>query len=182
MSISLRSILAVAAIAAGVAVLPLAQSAHAGPAQPGIPGSIAVPEGHKLFLVAHAEGDQIYTCNGSAWTLLAPDADLYDDRHNLIATHFGGPSWQARDGSKVVAQRAAPPYPVDGTIPWLLLSAVSATAGPDGDRLAGTKYIQRVATVGGVAPDAATCTSASAGAQEAVPYTADYLFWKASGA
>jgi hypothetical protein len=181
MNISLRSVLAVAAVAAGVAVLPLVAGAQAAPSPAQVPESIAVPEGPKLFLVGHAEGVQIHTCNGSAWTLLAPRADLYDDRHNLIATQFGGPSWQAKDGSTVLAQRAAPPHPVDGTIPWLLLSTLTATAGPDGDRLAGTKYIQRLATTGGVAPTSG-CNAQTAGAQQEVDYTADYLFWKLRGA
>ena len=181
MTISLRSALAVAAVAAGVAALALVPGAKAAPSPVQVPDSIAVPAGHKLFLVGHAEGVQIYTCNGSAWTLFAPRADLYDDQHNLIVKHFGGPSWQAKDGSTVLAQRAAPPHPVGGTIPWLLLSTVSATAGPDGDRLAGTKYIQRLATTGGVAPTSG-CNSETAGSQQEVPYTADYLFWKLRGA
>jgi hypothetical protein len=39
---------------------------------------------------------------------------------------------------------------VDPTaIPWLRLSAASTAAGPDGDRLVDTTYIQRIATTGG---------------------------------
>ena len=67
---------------------------------------------------------------------------------------------------------------VDPTaIPWLLLST-NAAAGPDGDRLAGTTYIQRLATTGGLAPAAAACNESTAGTVEEVPYTADYTFWK----
>lgn len=72
---------------------------------------------------------------------------------------------------------------VDPTaIPWLLLKRTVTSPGPDGDRLAGTTFIQRVATAGGVAPAAATCNLASAGDVEEVPYTADYYFWKAEDA
>ena len=68
---------------------------------------------------------------------------------------------------------------VDPTaLPWLLLSAASATPGPDGDRLAGTTYIQRVATTDGLPPAADRCSAATAGDAVDVPYTADYVFWK----
>jgi len=72
---------------------------------------------------------------------------------------------------------------VDPTaIRWLRLSAASTAAGPDGDRLVDTTYIQRIATTGGLAPPAAECTAATAGTVAAVPYTADYYFWKHTGA
>lgn len=169
-------ILGMTALAAAV---PLTGSATAAPSAPEVPGTIAVGEGHKPYLVGHAVGVQIYGCNGTSWTLIAPRADLYGDNGQLIATHFGGPSWQAKDGSKVIARRAADPVAVDPTaIPWLLLEPTSATAGPDGDRLAGTTYIQRINTTGGLAPAAADCNAATAGDQAEVDYTADYVFWK----
>jgi hypothetical protein len=170
--------LLVTGLAALAAAVPLTGIATAAPPAPD-PGGIAVPEGNKPFLVAHATGVQIYRCNGVSWGLVAPRANLYGDNGQLIATHFGGPSWQAKDGSKVVAQRIKDPVTVDPTaIPWLLLEAKQATAGPDGDRLAGTTYIQRVATTGGLAPAASTCTADTAGAEVEEPYTADYVFWK----
>ena len=92
-------------------------------------------------------------------------------------THFAGPTWQAKDGSRVVGQVEAP-FPVDGAIPWLRLAAASTAAGPDGDRLVDTTFIQRIATTGGLAPTAALCNSATAGTVAEIPYTADYYFWK----
>ena len=141
--------LLVLAALAVLAVWPLAQVAHAGPPAPTVPSTLQPPAGNKVFLVGHAVGVQIYSCNvtasGFAWGFVAPRADLYGDNGKLVATHFGGPTWQARDGSFVVAQRAADPVTVDSTaIPWLLLSPVSKGAGPDGDRLAHTTYIQRI--------------------------------------
>jgi hypothetical protein len=47
------------------------------------------------------------------------------------------------------------------------------------DRLAGTTFIQRIATTGGLAPAAADCNAATAGTEVEVPYTADYSFWNA---
>ena len=167
------------------AVLPLAQSAQAEPAAPAVPIDIAVDEGHKPFLIGHATGVQIHVCRaipgGHKWGLLAPRANLYDDNAKLLATHYGGPTWEARDGSTVVGQREAG-VTVDPTaVEWLRLSA-RGTPGPDGDRLAGTTYIQRINTTGGLAPAAADCNADTAGAQTEVPYTADYVFFKATGA
>ena len=171
--------LLVTGLAALAAAVPLTGIATAAPSAPEVPDGIAVEEGNKPFLIGHAVGVQIYRCNGASWGPVAPRANLYGDNGQLIATHFAGPSWQARDGSKVVAQRIKDPVMVDLTaIPWLLLEAKQVTAGPDGARLAGTTFIQRINTTGGLAPDASTCTAATAGAEEEVPYTADYVFWK----
>jgi Protein of unknown function (DUF3455) len=174
----------VTGIVALVAAWPLAQMASAGPPEPAVPTDIQVASGNKVFLVGHAVGVQIYSCNASAsgfsWGLVAPRADLYDDRRKVIVTHFGGPSWQANDGSKVVGKRDAQ-VTVDSTaIPWLKLSPTSRTAGPDGDRLVGTTFIQRIATTGGLPPAAAECNADTAGDQAESPYTADYYFWKAT--
>jgi hypothetical protein len=172
--------------AAGALCVAVALTSAAGVAQasePGIPTDIQVQDGHKMYLEAHATGVQIYTCvaagDGYAWGPATPRADLYADNGNLIGKHYGGPTWEARDGSKVVAKREAG-VTVDPTaIPWLRLAATSVTAGPDGDRFAGTKYIQRVATTGGLAPAASDCTAATAGTKKEIGYTADYRFWKA---
>jgi hypothetical protein len=161
--------------------------AHAGPAEPAVPTEIAVVDGHKLFLIAHAVGVQIHECvpdgSGYRWRFAGPRANLYDDKGTLIATHFSGPSWQARDGSKVMATLDGnASITVDPTaIPWLRLRVTSESAGPDGDRLVGTKYIQRIETAGGLAPAASTCNAETLGDVAEVPYTADYAFWKATG-
>lgn len=174
--------LLVASIAA--VALSLAQAAHAEPAAD-VPQAIAVPDGNKPFLVGHAVGVQIYKCNATAdgyrWGFVGPRAEVYGDNGKLITTHFAGPTWQASDGSTAVGALARPPVTVDPTaIPWLLLSA-SGSSGHDGDRLAGTTFIQRTATTGGLMPPADQCNAGTAGAQTEVPYTADYQFWKATG-
>jgi hypothetical protein len=173
-----------AGVVAVAAALPLAQSAQAEPPAPAVPGAIVVDVGHKPFLIGHATGVQIYTCQtipgGHRWALLAPRANLYDDNGKLLATHYGGPTWEARDGSTVVGRRDAG-ITVDPTaIEWLRLSARGG-AGPDGDRLADTTYIQRINTAGGLAPAAADCSADTAGTRNEVPYTADYVFFKATG-
>ncbi len=175
----------VAGIVAAAAAWPLAQVALAAPPKPDVPSEIRVPDGNKLFLAGHAVGVQIYSCNATAsgfrWGLLAPRADLYDDNGKLIITHFGGPTWEAKDGSKVVGRRVVDVTVAAPAIPWLLLSGASTPAGPDGGRLVDTTFIQRIATTGGLAPAPAECDATTPGAMREIPYTADYHFWKASG-
>jgi hypothetical protein len=154
-----------------------AQAAYAGQGAPDVPGRIQVPEGNKVFLVGHAVGVQIYACNGVAWSLVAPRAELYGDNGKVIVSHFAGPTWQATDGSKVVGTRVDGVVVDPTAIAWLLLSAVPTGEG----RLTDTTYIPRVATTGGLAPAPSACNAGTAGTQEEVPYTADYYFWKATG-
>jgi hypothetical protein len=176
----------VGTIAAAAALVAAAPLAHAGPDEPDVPTRIAVPAGHKLFLVGHATGVQIYRCNttatgGYAWGLLAPRATLTGDNGKTIATHFAGPTWQATDGSTVVGSKVDG-VTVDPTaVPWLLLAKASSTVGADGTRLTATTYIQRINTVGGLPPSADACNVGTVGTTAEIPYTADYEFWKASG-
>jgi hypothetical protein len=173
-----------AALTAAAAALTMAQAAAAHPHKPPVPSDIAVPDGNKAYLDAHAVGVQIYSCNatttgGFAYTLVAPRANLYDGR-KLIATHFAGPTWQAKDGSKAVGTRVNGVNVDPTAIDWLLLSTVS-TPGPGkhADTLADTTFIQRINTTGGRAPAAANCNASTVGTQVEIPYTADYVFFKA---
>jgi hypothetical protein len=174
--------LLVAAIVAAAATVSLTQVALAGPPAPMVPPEIVVPEGNKVFLVGHAVGVQIYSCNatpgGFAWSSATPRANLYNDQGMLIITHFAGPTWQFRDGSRVVGRAEASVIPDLTAIPWVRLVAASTAAGPDGDRLVATTYIQRIRTTGGLTPPAADCNAATAGTVAEIPYTADYYFWK----
>ena len=173
----LAGVLAVAAAGS------LTAAAQAGPAAPELPeGLDPVPAGHKVFLVGHATGVQIYRCtvtgDGYAWGFVAPRANLYDNQGKLLTTHYGGPTWEARDGSTVKAARVDGVTVDPDAIPWLLLQAIPQPAGPDGDRLTATTYIQRLSTTGGVAPAAGECNADTLGDVVEVPYTADYYFWK----
>jgi hypothetical protein len=101
-----------------------------------------------------------------------------DEKGKQIMTHYGGPAWQAKDGSKVVGTRVDGVTVSADAIQWLLLSA-TPTTGPDGgDRLTGTTYIHRVNTRGGLAPTSG-CDAANVGAKRSAPYTADYYFYRA---
>jgi Protein of unknown function (DUF3455) len=180
-----RRLLVTAIIAAAAAAGPVAATVSAGPDGPDVPGKIAVEDGHKVFLVGHATGVQIYACyaQGTAfkWSFAGPRANLYDEDGKLITTHFAGPTWQARDGSWVKAARVDGVTVDPNAIQWLLLKRTASGSGADGDRLEETTFIQRTATTGGMEPPASECNAVSAGAVREVPYTADYQFWKATG-
>jgi hypothetical protein len=130
---------------------------------------------------AHAKGSQIYTCqSGSdgkfAWTLKAPEADLFDGKNpdKMIGHHAAGPSWMLGDGSKVTGKAAArTDSPEVNSVPWLLLNVTSN----DGKGLlANVTVIQRLNTHGGKAPDVG-CDDAHKGAETKTAYTADYYFY-----
>lgn len=148
---------------------------------PTVPANLLVPAGNVPYLVGHARGYQIYTCQavdgGYGWVLLAPWAGLFDDAGNAVATHYAGPSWTAADGTTVVGTRvASAPAPSGDAIPWLLLRASSTTA-PTTGTLSSTTYIQRINTTGGLAP-AGGCDAAHVGAVFPSYYTADYYFYR----
>ena len=70
---------------------------------------------------------------------------------------------------------------VDPTaIRWLRLSAASTAAGPDGDRLVDTTYIQRIATTGGSPRPPRNAPRQAPWPRSPAP--ADYYFWKHTGA
>ncbi len=135
---------------------------------------LAAPEGSTLVLHAFGIGVQIYRWNGTSWGFVAPSATLFADRagHGAVASHFGGPTWQSNSGGTVVGTVVDHCTPDAASIPWL-----SLTGGPDGPGIfAKVAFIQRLNTVGGNAPS----TPGSVVGEEArVPYTADYLFYKA---
>jgi hypothetical protein len=179
----LRRLVIAGLAAAAMGVGTVAGDVQARPNDPVVPAAIKVPAGNRVFLVGHATGFQIYSCDatatGYAWGLVEPYARLYGKNGKLVTTHYGGPTWHAKDGSTVVGQRVDG-VTVDPTaIPWLLLRKVSTSPGDYGDRLTVTTFIQRTKTTGGLAPAAADCNASTAGERVEVPYTADYHFWKA---
>ena len=142
-----------------------------------IPGSLDVPARQLLVRTLWADGVQIYECRKAAgasfpdWVFVAPEANLKDSNGVLLGRHYAGPTWEANDGSKVVGVVKAKADAINPhAIPWLLLETHS-TGSPG--LFAKIASIQRVATVGGVAPESG-CGTATIGKQERVPYTAQY--------
>jgi hypothetical protein len=146
-----------------------------------IPPSLRVMTGEVMSLRAAAKGVQVYQCRADkddatkfAWGFKEPEADLFDAAGKPLGRHYAGPSWEAKDGSKVVGELITrSDSPQSGAIPWLLLRAKSTSGNGVFSR---AKYIQRLHTAGGSAP-ADGCTAGSAGKEVRVPYTADYWFY-----
>jgi hypothetical protein len=179
--------------AAGMAAMLVAcgscpTAAPGGPNRPSvaIPGILKPPAGETLQRTLMADGVQIYECRAKpadatarpAWTLVAPEATLADDKGATVGKHYAGPTWEANDGSRIVGLivgRIDAPTP--DAIPWLLLATHST--GPAG-LFSNVTSVQRVATVGGVAP-AEGCTPSNLGATLRVAYKAQYaMYVKAS--
>lgn len=168
---------------------------------PAVPAGLDVDAGHKPFLVGHAIGTQNYLClpsaassTGIAWTLFGPQATLFTERGEQLATHFLSPNpdqggaaratWLHSDDTSAtwarkIAESSDPAYVEAGAIPWFKLEVVGTERGPSGGRkLAETTFIQRINTVGGKAPATGCDTPGNIGASSLVPYEADYVFYK----
>jgi Protein of unknown function (DUF3455) len=131
-------------------------------------------QGGRVAFHVYAVGVQIYRWNGTSWAFVAPAARLFADAeyHGEVGIHYAGPSWESNSGGKVIASRLDSCAPDPTAIPWLLLQTVS-TEGPGiFDRVI---FVQRVNTAGGLPP---TAPGPYIGAEEEVPYTAEYYFYR----
>jgi hypothetical protein len=146
-----------------------------------IPPALHVSQGQQLALKVHATGVQIYACQPNKddptrfeWAFKAPEAALLGRGGRQVGKHYAGPSWESNDGSKVVGSVVAKETPDPQSIPWLLLSAKSnAGKGVFSD----VRSIQRVRTVGGIAPSGA-CGPNQLNQELRTSYSADYLFYR----
>jgi hypothetical protein len=177
-------------------------------ATPSVPDTVKVEEGNEVFLVGHATGTQNYVClpsgSGVAYSLFTPEATLFDDKGGQIITHFFSlnpfepgvirATWQSSQDTSTVWAKATgtanstdfPTFVRKGAIDWVRLDVKDigpgALAGPTGGvKLVKTTFIQRINTVGGLAPSTGCSTSADIGNKAFRPYTADYVFYKAVG-
>ena len=174
---------------------------------PKVPDLLKVEDGNELFLVGHGVGTQNYVCapsttsvTGVAFSLFTPQATLFDDAGRQLITHFFSPNddprvgppehgtirvtWEdSRDTSRVWAfllqQSTDAKFVRQDAVPWLLLKESGVAAGPTGgSRLTKTTFIQRLNTVGGLAPASGCSTFGDLGRRAFVPYSADYFFYK----
>src|SRR4029077_10848043 len=104
--------------------------------------------------------------------LFTPEATLFNDELKQVTTHFFSvnppeqgsvilPTWESSKDSSIVWARAInvatsltdPKFVRADAIAWVKLQQAGVQAGPTGGkRLTKTTFIQRVNTVGGVAP------------------------------
>ena len=146
-----------------------------------VPSDLTPPASAVLLFELGARGVQIYTCAAKpedpaafVWTFKAPQAELFNDRGEVVGSHFAGPTWQGQDGSAVVGavvKRADAPS--KQAILWLLLEAKSHAGG---GAFSTITHIQRLDTEGGVAPSKG-CDATHAGEDVRVPYEATYAFY-----
>jgi hypothetical protein len=144
-----------------------------------LPDAIRAP-GDTLVTTVHAVGSQIYECEFDAvgnlvWQFREPIAALFLSG-KTIGRHYAGPTWELIDGSVVSAKiisSAPPASPAD--IPILNLEVTSRRGQ---GQLSIVSTIQRLNTHGGVAVGECSAHHALMNA----PYTADYAFYRKSGA
>ncbi|OWQ90537.1 hypothetical protein CDN99_13475 [Roseateles aquatilis] len=157
-----------------------------GPAAPAfsqadLPAAVQVPDGHKVVMETVGVGKITYECRARKdmadqfeWVFVGPDATLMDRRQQAVGKYYGPPAtWESRDGSKVTGTQVAVAPAAAGSIPMQLVKANPAMGM---GAMQGVSHIQRVATRGGVAPQA-PCDMARTGQKVVVDYQADYIFW-----
>jgi hypothetical protein len=146
-----------------------------------VPAGLRPGANESLAAIVPAKGVQIYECRAVKagqyqWAFVAPEADLFDARGAKIGKHYAGPNWESNDGSKVVGTlKDRADAPRADAIPWLLLTTKSVGAPGSFGKVTS---IQRVNTVGGVAPKDG-CSQGTPGAIARIGYTADYYFFTA---
>jgi len=145
-----------------------------------VPDNLKPGANESVAFVVAAKGVQVYECRKAKdqtdtyeWTLVGPEADLFDASGKKVGTHYAGPHWEATDGSKIVGvAKARADAPRPGAIPWLLLTAKSV-GGPGS--FSKITAVQRLNTSGGVPPETG-CSQSEAGSIVRAPYAADYYF------
>ena len=163
-------------------VLPLIASLAAVFAFAQTPAEITPPAGNKAALTLVGVGMLAYECKAVAdkpgtfaWTFAGPDAKLLDANKKEVGKYYAGPTWESNDGSKVTGKQLAISPGVAGAIPLQLVQAAPSTGN---GAMTDVTYIQRLKTVGGVAPASPACAASNAGTKTTVGYQADYVFFK----
>jgi hypothetical protein len=179
-----REVMSVARLLGGSAVV--ASVLYGTSAFAGMADEIRVP-GEIPGIALHAEGAQIYECqldaaNRLVWQAREPTATLMDGG-NSVGRHYAALHWETvdastltwehKDGSSVKAKIVAG---VAGRraedLPWLKFGVITQTGN---GLFYGVTHVRRINTQGGMA--AGSCEQA--GAYRSVPYSADYVFWRA---
>jgi hypothetical protein len=155
---------------AAVAIAGLCGGVQSGP---DVPDNLKPPAHERPARQARAEGDQIYSCDGSKWVFVGPEAKLFDENGKQVGSHSAGPTWEWADGSRVVGRAVANATPDPDSIPWLLLTATDHQG--DG-AMKQVSSIQRLSTKGGKAP-VTGCDESHKGEKTRAHYTAVYHFY-----
>jgi hypothetical protein len=137
-----------------------------------VPAAVDVP-GAKTIATFQGVGAQIYECKAGsdsklAWSFREPIAALIDDG-KTVGRHYGGPTWEDVDGSKVIAKASGnAPGATTADIPWLKLDVTKHTGH---GLMSKVTTIQRLNTHGG----ALSGSCDKAGDFKSIAYTATYV-------
>ncbi len=179
------------ATTASVSVLALSMLAACGSmstmpmySQANLPAPVQVPAGNSVAMETAGVGEITYQCSAKKdmadqfeWVFVGPAAKLNDRSGKQVGKYFGPPAtWESMDGSKLTGAQVAVAPSSAGNIPNQLVKANPAMGS---GAMTGVTYIQRVNTMGGVAPGNA-CTASNMGVKQVVKYQADYIFYKAA--
>lgn len=150
--------------------------------QSALPEAVRVPEGNSAALLLVGKGEITYECRAKAdapeqfaWAFVAPNAALLTADGKPAGRYYGGPTWEALDGSKVTGKQVAVAPAQTGNIPLQLVKAETTQGSATFSQIT---YIQRLKTDKGVAP-ALPCSAVLAGQKQIVTYQADYVFYRA---
>ena len=151
--------------------------------QANLPAAVQVPAGNKVVMETVGVGEITYACNPKKdmagqfeWVFVGPDAKLNNRSGKQVGKYYGPPAtWESMDGSKLTGAQVAVAPSSAGNIP---LQLVKGNPAMGMGAMSGVTYIQRVATMGGVAPTM-PCDAGTAGSKKIVKYQADYIFYKA---
>jgi Protein of unknown function (DUF3455) len=138
-----------------------------------VPAAVAVP-GATTVATFQGVGAQIYECKAGAdgklaWSFREPIAALIENG-KTAGRHYGGPTWENVDGSKVVAKASGnAPGATANDIPWLKLDVTKHEGHGLFSRVT---TVQRLDTQGGALQG--PCDKA--GDFKSVGYSATYVF------
>jgi len=138
---------------------------------------LRTPDDAKEFLRLHGKGVQIFRCEaregGQRWLNKLPEAELQDDAGKVVVRLGANQTFEHVDGSRLVGEVADHvPAPVDNALVWLLLKTRSYGKGA----LAGTAYVQRIDTIGGMPPEG--CAASQLNQVLRVEFSADFIFFR----
>ena len=118
-----------------------------------MPPEITIDTNQKVHFHGFARGVQIYTWDGSSWGPAVPDATLFDEEGEVVATHFADPHMEEQQRQHSCGNSYAAAAP--GHSRYEFDSMAIADRGQGGQVwgiFADTTFIHRVNTHGGKAP------------------------------
>jgi hypothetical protein len=164
--------------------LPLlvALPAAAAISSPNVPPRLQAGPAEVAAFSLRGEGVHVYECKPGfdgrlTWVFSNPEVN-FSDGATTVATQNQVNFWESTsDRSSVSTIVRASAAAGSDNLPWTLYAAQSNDTG---GRFGGVTSVQRVNTVGGVAPSTG-CSDTTAGTEVRVPFRADYYFYKRRG-